>query len=432
MNYKKIRTNLLKKLENNSIAIISASDQKIRSNDTEYIFRQSSNFYYLTGLEEDCSVLVLSKQNGISKSYLFLKDNDKLTTLWLGKSLGVKKAKKTIDVDKVYDIKKYKKRLEKLLVDHNNLYIEQFTNSTYYEDAKNIALSLSNNRAIKQSPRNFLDIATHIETLRLIKDKDEIKVIKKAIDITKKAHHKAMKNISKCSYEYQVQAIYNNTFIKNKAFSDAYSTIVAGGDRANVLHYINNNKKLDKNDLVLIDAGCEYKMYASDITRTFPVNGKFSEAQKDVYNKILDAQKKIIAMIKPGIKRLELQKLSEKLLCTALIELGVLNGSLEYNLKEKTFKKYYPHGIGHWMGLDVHDQAPYFEDDFSDIILKEGMVLTIEPGLYLKKSDKNIPKQYRGIGIRIEDDILVTKDAYENLSLSIVKDVKDIEEIMKA
>ena len=431
MNYKKRRESLLKKLKDNSIAIISSANQKIRSNDTEYIFRQSSNFYYLSGLNEDSSVLVLVKKGGKNKSYLFLKDNDKLTTLWLGKSLGVKKAKKTIDVDKVYDIKKYTKRLKKLFLGCDNLYIEQFVESTYYDEAKDIALSLSKTRGIKQSPKNYLDIATHIESLRLIKDDDEIKVIKKAINITKKAHHKAMKNITKCSYEYQVQAIYNNTFIKNKAFSDAYSTIVASGDRANVLHYIKNNKRFDKNDLVLIDAGCEYKMYASDITRVFPVSGKFSEAQKDVYNKVLDVQKNIISMIKPGIKRLDLQSESEKLLCKALIELGVLKGDLENNLKKKTFKKYYPHGIGHWMGLDVHDQAPYYEDDLSDISLKEGMVLTIEPGLYLKKDDKDVPKKYRGIGIRIEDDILVTSNGYENLSIAIVKSVKDIEQMMK-
>jgi len=262
--------------------------------------------------------------------------------------------------------------------------------------------------------------------MRLFKSKEEIRLIKKAIKITKKAHHKVMRIKRVNKREYQIQAVLEYIFKKNGAYSDAYTSIVAGGNNANTLHYIKNNKKLKKDDLILIDAGCEYKYYASDITRTIPVNGKFNKHQKKVYKIVLNIQKKIIKKIRPGIKRSKLQKIAIKELTKGLIELKILNGNVKELIKKESYKKYYPHGVGHWLGLDVHDASPYFNKANKEIRLKEGMVLTIEPGLYIDSKNR-INKKYAGIGIRIEDNILVTKNGYKNLSKKIKKSVKSIE-----
>ncbi|MCK4874641.1 MAG: Xaa-Pro dipeptidase, partial [Sulfurimonas sp.] len=218
-------------------------------------------------------------------------------------------------------------------------------------------------------------------------------------------------------------------FKSRGAYSDAYTSIVAGGNNANTLHYIKNNKPLVDKELILIDAGSEYKHYASDITRTIPVNGKFTKPQKELYNLVLRVQLKIIKMIKPHAKRSDLQKKAEILLTKGMVKLGILKGNYKKLIKKQKHKKYYPHGIGHWMGLDVHDPAPYINYEDNEIALQKGMVLTIEPGLYINENDNSVPKKYRGIGIRIEDDILVTKDGYENLSSGIAKTVKEVENI---
>ena len=263
--------------------------------------------------------------------------------------------------------------------------------------------------------------------MRLIKSDSEIEVIKKAISITKDAHHKAMSRASSVKYEYQLQAEIEYEFKRKGAYSDAYTSIVAGGNRANTLHYIDNNRELKSGDLILIDAGCEYEYYASDITRTIPVNGKFTSTQKKLYNMILKTQLQIIKMIRPGVKRSELQEKAVELLSLGMMELGILKGSLKKIIKKELYKKYYPHGIGHWMGIDVHDEAPYKYKNGREIPLKVGMVLTIEPGIYIDKNDKDVPKKYRGIGIRIEDDILVIKKGCKNLSAGIAKSVEEIE-----
>jgi len=385
--YKKRRDTLAKKLSDNSVSIIYSAEYKTRSHDTEYPFRQDSNFYYLTGFKEDKSALMFIKKNGKTKITLFVSKKDKSAELWNGKRLGVSEAKKIFLVNNVFEYEK---------------------------------LNINNAKSDEK-------IVELVRYMRLIKSKSEIKLIKKAIEITKDAHHHAMKFNKTSKYEYELQAEIEYIFKKNGAYSDAYTSIVACGNSANTLHYINNNKKLVDNEFILIDAGCEYEYYASDITRTIPVNKKFSEAQKELYNIILNVELKIINMIKPKILRTELQKESEKLLCEGLVELGILKGSVKKLLKDKKHKKYYPHGIGHWMGLDVHDDAPYKDKNGKEIALKKGMLLTIEPGIYCDENDLDIPKKYRGIGIRIEDDILVTKDGYENLSSKIAKTIDEIE-----
>jgi Xaa-Pro aminopeptidase len=415
--YKKRRDSLSKKLAKNSLTILFSTENKTRSNDTDYPYRQNSNFYYLTGFKEDNSALVILKGKKDTKTILFVQHKDEVYELWNGKRLGEVEAKSRFLVDLVIVSKDFKKSIKKLSKDKKHLCYD-FTGKL--SRAKKL---------LKNSFKSHKDISSLIGEMRLIKSKPEIEQIKKAISITKVAHHKAMAFNKKDKNEYELLASIEYSFKNNGAYSDAYTSIVACGNSANTLHYISNDKPLVDGELILIDAGCEYDYYASDITRTIPVNGKFSKAQKDLYNVILDTQYKIIKMIKPGVLRTDLQKEAEILLTKGMIRLGILKGKYKKLIKAHEHKKYYPHGIGHWMGLDVHDEAPYLDADKKEIALKKDMVLTIEPGIYISKDDKSVPKRFRGIGIRIEDDILVTKKSNNNLSKEIAKTIKEIEDI---
>lgn len=417
--YKKRRDTLGENLLKNSIAVIFSAEEATRSHDTHHPYRQDSNFYYLSGFKEDNSALMFIKTKKGLKSALFVQKKDKTLELWNGKRLGTKEAKKRFFVDEVYEIDELKDIFKASIKGRKNIYFEV--------NSKKSALK----KVLKQTKhfKEKLDIIPLVQKMRLIKSNAEIKVIRESIAITAKAHHRAMKMSKDGKYEYHLQAEIEHEFKHNAAYSDAYTSIVACGNNANTLHYIENSKPLVDGELILIDAGCEHNYYASDITRTIPVNGRFSEPQKELYNLVLGTQLKVISMIKPQTLRSKLQEEAEKLLVEGMIELGILKGSLKKAIKEQKHKKYYPHGIGHWMGLDVHDPAPYRDKNNKEVPLCEGMVLTIEPGLYIDKDDKSVPKKFRGIGIRIEDDILVTKDGYENLSANIAKSIKDVEAI---
>ena len=409
------------------IALIPSGAMQTRSNDTEFPFRQESNFYYLTGFDEPDALVLLCKNAKETKTVLFLRERDPAMEMWVGKRLGVNEACKALDVDEAYDSSALDEKLPELLEDHVNLYMDSFSENAYLNTVKQVSQKLFHARGVDISPRNFIHLNSLLEKMRLIKEPNEIEQIKKAITITEQAHHASMAMVNSGMKEYEIQAIIEYIFKKHGSQHDAYGTIVAGGNNANTLHYVENTETLDAGDLMLIDAGCEWNYYASDITRTTPVSGKFSQPQKALYNGILEAQLKIIDMIKPGISKQALQEKSEYLLTQVMIDLGILKGFAEELIEKKEHKKYYPHGIGHWMGLDVHDTCPYKNEDGSEVVFEEGMVLTIEPAIYLPKDDMDIPEAYRGIGIRTEDDILVTSDGYENLSKAIAKTVEEIE-----
>jgi len=420
--YKKRREVLASSLKENSISLLLSATPKTRSNDTEYPYRQNSNFYYLTGFKEDSSALLIVKKSKKVKSYLFVAKKDKALELWTGKRVGAKKAGEIFDFDGVYEYEELSKIFKEELLNKDTLY--------YDFSHENPQMN-----AFKELCKNFYahkNIAKKIERERLIKSDAEIELIKKAIKITKEAHHRAMQVVPTLGYEYELLSEIEYVFKKNGAYSDAYTSIVASANAANTLHYISNDKPIQKGELLLIDAGCEYEYYASDITRTIPADGKFSEAQKELYNLVLDVEKEIISMIKPGVLRSKLHSRSEELLCEGMVKLGILKGEIKKLLKKKAHKKYYPHGIGHWMGIDVHDEASYKTKKGKEIALEAGMVMTIEPGIYLDKDDKKVPKKYRGIGIRIEDDILVSEDGCINLSSKIAKEIADIETLSKS
>ncbi|MBA1432826.1 MAG: aminopeptidase P N-terminal domain-containing protein [Epsilonproteobacteria bacterium] len=415
--YKKRRERFAKKLKSNSVAILFSAEPKSRSNDTEYPYRQDSNFYYMSGFKEDKAALFFVKEKKKTKTYLLVHKKDANEELWNGKRLGVSAAKERFYVDDVFEYTQLSQKLKELLAGKSRLYYD-------------FALNYSKVKLLKRYAKEietFKNAATKIQKMRLIKSDAEIALIKKAVGITQVAHHRAMKKASLCKYEYELQAEIEYIFKKNGAYSDAYTSIVAAGNNANTLHYITNSAKIHNDDLILIDAGCEYDYYASDITRTIPASGKLTQRQKEIYNLVLRVNKEIISLIRPGVLRSDLQKKSEKLLCKGLVQLGILKGRVKKLLKNKAHKKYYPHGIGHWMGLDVHDSCPYKDKKENEIPLQKGMVLTIEPGIYIDRDDKSVAKKYRGIGIRIEDDILLTKKGCENLSAGIKKELKDIE-----
>ena len=415
--YKKRREQIAKSLKSNSVAVLFSATPKQRSNDTEYPYRQNSNFYYLTGFKEDNAVLIIRRGRKAIETTLFVQKKERVAELWNGKRCGVKAAKKKFKYDFVYNVEKFDKKFLELIKKSQNIYYD------FNESA-------SKTEKLLQNTKHFYaryNLASLVANARLIKSPSEIAVIKKALSITKEAHHFAMKRAKELRYEYEIQAAVESIFKSKGAYSDAYTTIVAAGDNANTLHYIKNDAKLDAKELILMDAGCEYEYYSSDITRTFPISGKFTTAQKELYSLVLDVEKKIISMVRPNVLRSSLQKRAEELLCRGLVSLGILQGNPKKLIKNGALKKYYPHGIGHWMGLDVHDTAPYRDKKGKEIPLMEGMILTIEPGIYIDAKDKSVPKCYRGIGIRIEDDILVTHDGYENLSSSIAKEISDIE-----
>ncbi|MDK9694523.1 MAG: aminopeptidase P N-terminal domain-containing protein [Sulfurimonas sp.] len=417
--YKKRRDRLFKKLAKSSVALLFSAEASTRSHDTHHPYRQDSNFYYLSGFKEDNAILLFVKSSTKCKTILFVQKKEKTLELWNGKRLGVKEAKKLFLVDEVFASKDFKKVFDEYAQKKKNLYFEL--------NRKKLGI-----KKIVKSAKDFKtkqDIIPLIQKMRLYKSAAEIELIRESIAITAKAHHRVMSVEKTGKYEYHLQAEIEHEFKMNAAYSDAYTSIVACGNNANTLHYIENSKPLIDGELILIDAGCEHNYYASDITRTIPVNGRFSDAQKEVYTLVLETQLQIIRMIKPFVKRSHLQESAERLLTKGMVDLGILSGDVKELIKKKKHKKYYPHGIGHWMGIDVHDPAPYRDTKNQEILLQKGMVLTIEPGLYIDANDKNVPEKYRGIGIRIEDNILVTKDGCENLSYAIAKSIKEVEAI---
>ncbi|MDD4854523.1 MAG: aminopeptidase P N-terminal domain-containing protein [Sulfuricurvum sp.] len=429
--YQARRQKLLDSIEE-GIIVLSSSPLQTRSNDTEYPYRQNSDFYYLSGFEEANALLVLVKTKEFEKTVLFVEPNSDEFALWNGARLGVEGALKRFLVDEVHSIFEYTNHIKEILREHIALYFDFNDDSNHLKLAQKSAKELRESRGVKRYIRTFHDVTHLTRTMRLIKSFEEIDKIRHAISLTASAHHEAMKRCKNGMQEFELQACMSYVFLSNGAVSEAYGAIVAGGNNANTLHYINNRDVLKEGDLVLIDAACEWELYASDITRTFPVNGKFSDAQREVYEKVLDVQLRIIEAMKPNVKRDWLQRYSEELLCQALIDLGILSGEVNALIEAKAHKKYAPHGIGHWMGLDVHDPCPYVDDRGESLVFCAGMVMTIEPGIYIRADDESVAEKYRGIGVRIEDNILITAEGCENLSSMIAKTVDEIEEMCKS
>lgn len=417
------RAKFAEQMPNNSIAILATAPTHIRNNDAEYKYRADSSFFYLTGFAEPDSVMVLEKMDNIVIYTLFLREKDKLREIWDGKRTGLDSAKQVFGADQSYAITDIDKKLPSLILNKQQVFA-RFNQDLikWLESAKQI----KRGEGVVEQITNIDSI---INEMRLIKDEHEIALMKVAGEISAKAHIRAMQTAKPQMYEYQLEAELNYVFLQNGC-QPSYNSIVASGDNANILHYIENDQVMQDGDLVLIDAGAEYQHYAGDITRTFPVNGKFSDVQKEVYNIVLKANIEAINSLKQGKHCRTHHETALQVLTQGLVDLGILTGNVDELIKEQAYAPFYMHGTGHWLGLDVHDAGRYVDNKGEPRELQKGMVLTVEPGLYFAHDNELVPEKYRGIGIRIEDDVLITENGVEVLTADVPKTVEEIESLM--
>ena len=425
--YKSRRVNLTEELPNNSVLLIPGADTQYRNADSAYAFRQDSNFYYLSGFCEPDSLMVIVNNNDGINSLIFVPPKDKLKEIWDGYRAGPEGAVHDYLFDKAYDNSEIDKMLPEILFGCDQVLYPIGKKNGFDQKVIDWTTEAGNKDRHSKSI-NILDASSIIGNARLIKDDHEISLIKKACDISAEAHIEAMKNVKDEESEQAIESMYVHEFSKRGGRFTAYTPIVASGENACVLHYIENNKKLNKKDLLLVDAGCEYEMYASDITRTYPIGGKFSKEQLEIYNIVLEAMNAAIDKVKVGNNIMEPQEISEKIITNGLVKLGLLQGDPEELHQKGAYKDFYMHKIGHWLGLDVHDAGDYMEgDNFMEF--KPGMITTIEPGIYISNA-MDVDDKWKGIGVRIEDDILVTKDGNENLTKKVPSDPAEIESLM--
>ncbi len=425
--YKKRRDNLSEILPNNSVLLLPGADLQYRNADSAHAFRQESSFYYFSGFCEPSSLIAVVKSDKGLSSIIFVPPKDKLKEIWDGYRAGPIGAVEDYMFDKAYDNNQIDSMMPDILNGSEQVLYSIGKKQGFDQKVIDWTTSASSKDRHSKSI-NITDASSMIGNLRLIKDSHEIDLIKKACEISADAHIEAMKAVKEGDNEQTIESLYIHEFSKNGGRYPAYTPIVAGGESACVLHYVENDKDLKNNELLLVDAGCEYKMYAADITRTFPVGGKFSEEQLKVYEIVLKAMNAAIDSVKEGNSIMMPQEISEKVITEGLVEIGILDGDPEELHKKGAYKDFYMHKIGHWLGLDVHDVGDYTEgDDFMKF--KPGMITTIEPGIYISNA-MDVDNKWKGIGVRIEDDILVTKDGNENLTKKVPSDPHEIESLM--
>ena len=431
------REQLFAKMPEHSVALVPSAHEVTRSNDTEFPFCQSKNFYYLTGFNEPDALLVMIKNQATDlQAILFCRAKEPLAEIWQGRRLGPDLTKTAYGFDQCFANSERDQHLVSYLADKQQLWFCQGADETFDQQVFQWLKQLrSQPKSGITAPAVLVDCRAMIHELRLFKSAAELEVMREVNQISCQAHRRAMEKIHAGQYEYQLEAELLHEFARNGARYPAYGSIVAGGDNANILHYTDNNDVFNDGDLVLIDAGGELFGYAADITRTFPVNGQFSAAQKALYQLVLAVQDAVIAQIRPRQTFAALTNIACDVFTEGLVKLGLLTGDLAQLKQDKACKKYFIHGLGHWLGLDVHDVGDYHVNAQREQLrpFEPGMVMTIEPGLYIPLTGElveHIDVQYRGIGIRIEDNILVTETGYENFTASAPKTVAEIEAVM--
>jgi len=421
------RSKLAAQLLNNSVAILFGAQLQTRNGDVEYPFRQDSDFYYLSGFAEPAAVMVLCKNEQGKVTYIiFNQPNDPEAEIWNGKRAGQAGACKDYLADKAYDIAKLDAELPLLLANQQVIYFSIGAKTETDQQVSKWLNAAKRNRETTRVPDTIIDLKPILHELRLFKSTQEIEYMRQAAQISASGHLKLMQNCQAGLLEYQLEAIFNAHCLQHGCRGLAYSSIVAGGNNSCTLHYIANDQILREGDLVLVDAGGEYNYYAADITRTFPVNGKFSAEQKLIYNLVLQAQLAGIEQVKPGNTWDRVQETMVQIIVAGLVELKILTGDVKQLIKDNAYKKFYMHSSGHWLGMDVHDVGKYkLQGKWRKF--EPGMVLTVEPGIYIANTLSGIDKKWFGIGVRIEDDVLVTKDGNEVLSVSAPKQIAEIE-----
>jgi len=419
-------------MEPNSIAIIPSARDQVRSRDTEFPFRQDSDFYYLTGFEEPDAVLVLVPGRRHGQFVMFCRERDATMELWHGYRAGPEGACEKYQADDAFPVGDIDDILPGLLEGRDRVYYSMGRVADFDRRIMGWVNSIRDQvRTGAVPPGEFIDLDHMLHDLRLIKSAAELRLMRQAGAITARAHQRAMQFCRPGVYEYQLEAELQHEFAMAGARHPAYNSIVGGGRNACVLHYVENRDKLKDGDLVLIDAGCEYQYYAADVTRTFPVNGKFSKEQRAIYDIVLKSQLAAIDAVRPGNHWNESHDATVKVITEGLLKLGLLKGRVSTLIKNEAYKDFYMHRAGHWLGLDVHDVGDYRVDD-EWRLLEPGMVLTVEPGIYIAPDNKKVPAKWRGIGVRIEDDVAVTADGNEVLTAGLPKTADDIEAIMAA
>lgn len=424
------RRDLMDIMGNNSIAILPSAKELIRSRDTHFTFRQDSDFHYLTGFPEAEAVLVLLPGREHGEYVMFCREKDPVMETWHGRRQGQAGAKKNYGCNDAFPIDDIDDILPGLMEGRERIYYE-FGNHTDFDNDIMGWVNVLRAQVKKgaQPPGELIDLSHILHDMRLIKSKAEIEVMQQVAELSANAHIEAMKVCQPGMNEMRVESELKYQFANQGAASAAYSSIVAGGENACILHYVDNNAILNDGELLLIDAGAELEGYAADISRTFPINGKFTREQAEAYEWVLKANIEAIKQAKPGNPWTAPHDMAVKILTEGLVAMGILQGDVNALVEEEAYKPFYMHKTGHWLGLDVHDVGDYLLDR-EPRKLAVGMVLTVEPGLYFAPKTKGLDKKWWGIGIRIEDDILITKNGNRILSSKVPKEIDQIEALM--
>lgn len=428
--YKRRRKHLMQVMGDDAVAILPAALIRMRNRDAEFQFRQDSDFHYITGFDEPEAVAVLVPGRDHGEYILFCRENDKTMETWNGPRAGQDGAIEKHAADDSFPIDDIDDILPGLLENKEKVYYTMGVHPDFDQRIiKWVNRLREQSRMGVHTPGEFVALDHQLHDMRLYKSAAEVKVMRKAAQISAKAHIKAIQFCKPGIYEYQLEAELLHSFMHQGARFPAYSSIVGGGRNGCILHYVENGDTLKDGDLVLIDAGAELECYAADISRTFPVNGKYSKEQRILYEIVLAAQYAAIEQVQPGNHWNDPHEAAIRVITQGLIDAGILKGKLETQIKKETYKDFYMHRTGHWLGMDVHDVGDYkVEDEWR--VLEPGMVITVEPGLYISADHEHVAKKWHNIGIRIEDDVLVTKEGYEVLSKDVPKEPDEIEKLM--
>jgi Xaa-Pro aminopeptidase len=441
--YAKRRQQILQKLEAQiDLVVYFNTPEKLRNYDNSYPYRADSSFLYLTGFSEPNSAFLLwndasAKKTTRSKMSVFCMPRDPAQEQWNGFRYGPERAAELVGADAGFEINKLEEQILLWLNSRPKGVAPRIWTNASDSPTTKLALERILEKFRPRLRLGFLPIASvtdlnpRVGEQRLVKDADELAILREASKINVEGHKRVMRLLKPGLFEYQVQAEIEYEWTRRGARSPAYGSIVASGANATILHYHDNDRKMKDGDLLLLDAGCEFKFYASDITRTFPVNGTFSPEQRQIMDIVAEAHAEVIRIARPGLLYNKLHETADEVLLQGLISLKLLKGGVKALRETKAVKRYYPHSSGHWLGLDTHDQAPYVDERGNWLKLREGMVLTVEPGLYFMKNDTSVPAEYRGIGVRIEDDIAVKKGAAEILTDGLPRYAAEIEREMK-
>ena len=427
--YRERRTALLRTMRDHAgggLALLPTAPEVVRNRDSTYPYRPDSYFYYLSGFPEPEAVVALVAGPDGDRQVLFCREKNEEREIWDGFRYGPEAAKEIFGFDEALPIGALAEKLPELASDRPAL----FTPLGLFEPWDRQVTQLLNDvrarvRTGVSAPEEVVDVRAPLDTMRLVKDGHEADLMRRAGAISSGAHARAMAATRPGWFEYQVEAELMHEFLRHGAQAVAYPSIVASGPNACVLHYRDNDREMAAGDLLLVDAGCEYRGYASDITRTFPVDGRFSGPQKDVYELVLAAQLACLDAVRPGVPFHDYHDVAERVLAQGLVDLKLIEGPLDAALESGSYKRFYMHRAGHWLGMDVHDAGLYQEKGES-VKLEPGMVLTVEPGLYIRAGD-GVPAHFADIGVRIEDDVVVTADGIENLTGGTPKTVAEVE-----